>query len=150
MKKYKIFASKRNRTKVVKPNKTGEDMLNAFEAKLAEFGVEASCNIEAGCESDIEAGCDSEVEATVEPVMGEDMDDQIRADRAVEIFEEDYHDKYKDVGGGFSGTTDSDVYTLGEIKEYWNKANIGDPILEEFSSFDDWWRETRNNYLVEY
>lgn len=108
---------------------TAADMLDAFEAKLAEFGVSAACDVKG---------------STGDPEMDSIMTDE----RAVEIYGEDWHDRYQDVGGGFGGSTD-DIYSLGEIKEYWNKNNIGDPSLEVYRTFEDWWRDTRDNFMIE-
>lgn len=101
---------------------TSADMLEAFEDKLAEFGIESSTSVEASIESD---------------------------QRAVEIYGEDWNEKYEDLEGGFGGDR-GDIYSLGEIKEYWNKENMSDPILSEYSDFNSWWRDTRDNYLAEY
>lgn len=36
----------------------------------------------------------------------------------------------------------SDI-SLAEIKEYWNNNSTGDPTLAQYSSFKDWWKDTR-------
>ena len=129
MQKVKVRASTVAVKKTFKPKKTTADMLDAFEAKLDELGVDP----------DTVEGCSV--------TASRDFDDQMRTERQVEIFEEDYHDRYQDVGGGFGDP--GDFYTLADIKGFWNDANVGDPVLEMFPSFDVWWRETRNNYMVE-
>lgn len=113
MKKQKVSASALPRRKVIKASKSTADMLNAFEDKLAEFGIESST--------------------------------EIKGSEDVEIYGEDYHEKYEDVGGGFGDT--GKVYSLAEIKEYWNENRHGDPLLEVFDSFDRWWRNTRDNFM---
>ena len=45
MKKQKVSASALPRRKVIKASKSTADMLNAFEDKLAEFGIESSTEI---------------------------------------------------------------------------------------------------------
>ena len=101
---------------------TSADMLEAFEDKLAEFGIESSTQVEASTESE---------------------------QRAVEIYGEDWNEKYEDLEGAFGGDR-GDIYSLGEIKEYWNKENMSDPVLAEYSDWDSWWRDTRDNFLSEY
>ena len=56
MKRMKITAAqKENRKKqVIKASRTNADMLDAFEAKLAEFGIESDTNVEACGDADIE------------------------------------------------------------------------------------------------
>lgn len=104
---------------------TATDMINVFEDKLNEFGVESKTSV---CSSD--------------EVLARSL-----AERAVQIFDEDYDEEFKDVGGGF-GDPDN-IYTLAEIKDYWNRENVYDPILEEYSSYNDWWNDTRSNFLLE-
>ncbi len=141
MKRQKVIASSMPNRKVIKASKSTTDMLEAFEAKLAEFGVEAS--IQAGCDSDIESCSDIE-SSWKDPEMTEIFGNE----RAVEIYESDYDVKYQDVGGGFDEP--GSILTLAEIKEYWNNNNMGDPSLESYNSFEDWWNDTRSNYLEEY
>lgn len=71
--------------------------------------------------------------------------------RNVEIYTKDYNEKYKDCAGGFGGdaTAAGEIYTLAEIKDYWNENNVVDPILEDYPDFDSWWRDTLNMYLDE-
>ena len=138
MKKQIVKASSLPRRRTIKASKSTSDMLEAFESKLQELtgnGVEAS--IEAGCHTDVES-------AWKDPEMTEIFGNE----RAVEIYEEDYNDKYEDVGDGFGepGT----ILTLAEIKDYWNQNNMGDPSLESYRTFDEWWADTRSNFLSEY
>lgn len=102
---------------------TAADMIDAFEDKLSEMKVETKTQVESS----------------------EDILARSLAERSVEIFEDDYDEEYKDVGGGF-GDPDN-VYSLAEIKDYWNRENVYDPILEEYKSYDEWWNDTRNNFL---
>jgi len=97
---------------------TTSDMLNAFEDKLAELEVTSSTKVQ----------CSDEA-----------------CDVCVEIFPEDYEEEYTDVGGGFGEV--GEIITLGEAKEYWNNNHDGDPCLEYYSSFEDWWNDTVTNYL---
>lgn len=121
-KRIVVTASKDAKNRRIQASKTTEDMLNAFEAKLAEAGIESSTEIK-GSAHDID-------------------------DRAVYISESDYSVKFKDVGGGFP--TDNEIISLGEIKEWWNANNEGDPVLAEYPDFDSWWIDTRRNYLQDY
>lgn len=114
-----ITASK----KLVKASKSVDEMLIAFEQKLSEFGVESSTRVE--CSTG-----DSE------------MDQIMENERAVEIFETDYDRHYEDVDGGFGLV--GEIYSLADIKEYWNESNIGDPVLESYTSFEKWWNDTRS------
>lgn len=122
-----IRASRQARRRAnIKASVSGQEMLDAFEAKLAELGIDSCTKVEA---------------STGDP----EMDRIMEQERAVEIYGEDWHEKYEDVGSGFY-----DIVSLGELKQYWNENNIGDPVLAEYRSFDDWWRDTRSNYLAEY
>lgn len=121
-KRSKVQAASR----AIKASKSTADMLEAFEDKLAEFGIESKTCVEGA--SDI------------------DWDDRSRQDREVEVYGEDYNERYEDVGGGFD--TDG-IITLAEIKDYWNKNNISDPVLRNYSRYEDWWRDTRDNFLIE-
>lgn len=111
------------RRQVVQASRSTGDMLNAFEAKLAEFGIESS----------------TQIEATEYPAF---------LDGQVDVYGEDYHEKYEDVGGGFGEP--GEIYSLADIKAYWNTEKDNDPVLEEYSSFDAWFRDTRANFLAEY
>lgn len=134
--------------KVVSPSKSAEDMLNAFEAKLAEFGLDASTCAEKapkfGREDDIEAieGCGLNASDDF------DEDEISRQQREVEIYGEDANEKYEDVGGGFG--EDGEIFSLAEIKDYWNKNNVSDPVLADYPNFDRWWNDTRSNYMERY
>jgi len=91
----------------------------------------------------------------VGPVEASTDDDDWRArqeERAVEIDDYDYDLDYEDVGGGGFEEVSKDgspILSLGEIKEYWNKNNINDPVLENYDTFEDWWSDTSSNYLRE-
>lgn len=130
MSKRIVVKASKNATKrrTVQASRSTEDMLNAFEAKLAEFGIESSTEVEACGDYPVAAS--------------EDLDG-----RSVEIYEEDWDEKFKDVGGGFDA--DGEILTLGEIKEYWNDNNLGDPVLAEYDDFESWFRDTRDNFLEE-
>jgi hypothetical protein len=135
MKKQMVTASSLPKRKVIKASKSTADMLEAFESKLAEFGIESS--IQAGCDTEPEGGWrDPEMTA----IFGNE--------RAVEIYEEDYTERYEDVGGGFAEP--GSIITLADIKDYWNNNNMGDPSLEQYTSFNEWWADTRSNFLSEY
>ena len=66
----------------------------------------------------------------------------VTCDRNVEIYEEDYHDWYEDVEGKFGPR--GRKYNLGKIKEMWNSNDSC-----EFDSFDDYWSNTKDNFLIE-
>ena len=95
-----------------------EDMLDAFQERLAELSVGGSTEVTAATD-----------------------------EKAVEIKDSDYDNRYEDVEGGFGEA--GAVYSLGEIKEYWNKSHDGDPVLAEYDSYEDWWKDTRDNFLKE-
>ena len=65
----------------------------------------------------------------------------------VEIFGEDYNDRYEDVGGGFGEP--GKVISVADMKQYWNENRDDDPVLSEFRSFEEWFENTRDNFLVE-
>lgn len=73
--------------------------------------------------------------------------DAIAASEEVEINGEDYNEKYEDVGGGFGDV--GEIYSLADIKRFWNEDKDDDPILAEYSDFESWWRGTRDNFLSE-
>lgn len=60
MKKQKVSASVLPRRKVIKASKSTADMLNAFEDKLAEFGIESSTEIKGS--EDVEASVRNSIE----------------------------------------------------------------------------------------
>ena len=101
---------------------TAQDMIDAFESKLAEFGVESATDI----------SCN-------EAILGK------RIDKAVQINEEDFDEWYQDSGGGFGDP--GDTYTLAEIKEIWNEDCESDPSMAQYTNFYDWWKDTQSNYL---
>lgn len=105
----------------IKASTSIDDMLAAFEDKLADLGVESSTTIQSS--------------------------EAIYGDREVEIYDEDWDDCYEDVGGGFGAP--GAVYSLGQIKEEWNSDNEEDPSMASFPDFDSWWDETRSNFLIE-
>ena len=104
-------------TKQPKASSTS-DMLNAFEAKLAEMSVD-SC-------SDIKGSEDLHSEE-------------------VPIEEADYHDMWQDVGGGFGDP--GEFYSLADIKGYWNDQREYDPCVNIYNTFEAWWEDTKHNYM---
>lgn len=101
---------------------TSLEMLDAFETRLNELnGVDASCKVEAAT----------------------------NYGRETEIYGEDYNTKYEDTGAAFGGDG-TEIYTLAEIKEYWNEFNETDSVLAEYPSFEMWWQDTRDNFMSEY
>lgn len=124
----KVLANKSSnpKTSYVRASHTTSEMLEAFEDKLAEFGIESSTDVTAG--SDL---------------------DSIRSNqRAVEIYSGDYQTKFEDLDGCFGGV--GDIVSLAEIKEYWSENSLDDPILAAYSDFDSWFEDTFNNCLSEY
>lgn len=126
-----VVKASKNATKrrTVQASRSTQDMLDAFEAKLAEVGIESATDVECCDDQSISASDDYH-------------------NRQVEIYGEDWQEKYEDVGGGFD--SDGEIISLGDIKKYWNENNMDDPILAEYSSFDEWFRDTRDNFLAEY
>lgn len=114
--KPSIQASRR----AVKAAVSTADMLDAFEHRLSELGVNSKTNV--SCSSDDEA-----------------------EERSVNISGTDYQYRYEDVEGGFGEP--GKVYSLAEIKEFWNKENMNDPVLADYPSYDLWWKDTMNNFL---
>lgn len=70
---------------------------------------------------------------------------EVTASRAVEIYEDDDWDEYEDVGGGFGEP--GVHYTMRNVKDYWNESNESDPSLAEYDDFEQWWKDTHDNYL---
>lgn len=141
----------RRTRRVVKASKSTSEMLAAFENKLAELGVDASENVNCGCDDKEVTGEDRLDIEDVESCgsVGASKDVDFYDDRAVEIYGEDYHEKYEDVGGGFDIDRADSIITLAEMKEYWNDNNMGDPVLAEYPNFYSWFNDTRNNFLIE-
>lgn len=54
--------------------------------------------------------------------------------------------KYKDVGGGF-GDEDA-VYTVQDLIDYWNAEHTYDPVLQGYSSLDEWLDDTISNFMI--
>ena len=96
----------------IKAGSSLNDMLNAFEDKLAELDVNSR----------------TKVECTINP------------DKVVNVFDEDYNEKYID-SNGFFGIIGEEV-SLGEAKDYWNEACDDDPSLADYSDFESWWNDT--------
>lgn len=47
-----------------------------------------------------------------------------------------------DVDGAFGGERGA-KYTDEEIREYWDEEHDSDPVLQEYSSFEEWWADTK-------
>lgn len=94
-----------------------EEMLNAFEDRINE--IDANSSEKVMCGSDL---------------------DYTSALKNVPIRSNDYHIFYKDVDGGFGEA--GAVYSLEEIKKYWNQEHDNDQSLAEYGSFEDWWNDT--------
>ena len=62
--------------------------------------------------------------------------------RDVIINDSDYDEYFTDENGGFGDP--GEVYSLGEIKQYWNSNSNDDPILADYPDFESWWAETYN------
>ena len=103
------------KTKIV-ASKSTDEMLQAFEDKLEEFGIQSKTCVNS--ETDIAAS----------------------DNKSVEIYEGDVWAEYVDDNGEFGepGAT----YNMRDIKEYWNNENMSDPVLEGYASFDEWWADT--------
>ena len=43
---------------------------------------------------------------------------------------------------------DSEVMTTDEAKEYWKNNRTSDPILEDYDSFEDWYKESKENGYI--
>ena len=102
--------------KVIKPSKDLSGMINDFEMRLDELNVTTSTNVQATDYPDW---------------LGKEVD----------VKEEDYWEDYKDVGGGFGEV--GEIWRLADIKSYWNEEHDNDPELQQYNSFDDWWKDTR-------
>lgn len=117
-----ICKSTHNRNSIKCSSGTTAEMLDAFENALSGKDIQS-------------ATC---VNSTEYPAfLGKEVD----------VYGEDYNDRYQDVGGAFGKP--GEVYRLADIKAYWNEENQNDPSLSVFDSFDSWWRETKNNFLIE-
>ena len=117
--KKRIKASTKIRRTVIKASEASvQDMLDAFEEKLAEFDVQSKTNV----------SCSTGTKDVI-------------------IDDSDYDVYYIDNGGfGQPG----EVYSLGEIKLMWNNDCDSDPICSQYASFDEWFADTKANYLEEY
>ena len=86
MKKQKVSASALPRRKVIKASKSTADMLNAFEDKLAEFGIESSTEIKGS--EDAETYGEDYHEENVEASIRNSIElDDIQEERLWEIAE---------------------------------------------------------------
>ena len=69
--------------------------------------------------------------------------DSIEAASTVPIEDYDYDVYFSDKGSGLS----DDTISLGAIKEYWNENKDSDPVLIDYNSFEDWFKDTKDSYL---
>lgn len=123
MRRKKIICkSRNNRGSIRCSSGTTAEMLDAFENALSGKNIQS-------------ATC---VNSTEYPAF---------LGKEVNVYSEDYNDYYKDIGGGFGEP--GAIYRLADIKAYWNEDHDSDPSLEAFDSFDSWWADTRDNFLVE-
>lgn len=111
-----------NRNSIKCSSGTTAEMLDAFENALSGRYIQSA----------------SRVNSTEYPAF---------SDKEVDVYREDYYEKYEDVGGAFGEP--GEIYSLADIKAYYNENNQDDPSLEVFDSFDSWWRDTRDNFLIE-
>lgn len=95
-----------------------EEMIDAFEDRINELDANSSEKVM--CGSDVDYTSDL---------------------KNVPIGSIDYHRFYKDVDGGFGEA--GAVYSLEEIKEYWNKEHHNDYSLAAYDSFEDWWNDAK-------
>lgn len=65
--------------------------------------------------------------------------------KKVDVFSSDYLQLYEDRDNVLG---DDDIVSLGGAKTYWNQNYNSDPVLSEYNSFDEWWADTVDNYLV--
>lgn len=99
-------------------DKSTDDMLAAFENKLASMQVTSSKNIECATELNLYVAIN-------------DADE--------EIF-------YQDIDGAFGYP--GEYYTLADIKTYWNDEYDADYTLQEYDSFGAWWADTCEDYTM--
>lgn len=101
-------------------------------------------------DGDFDHQCDSQEEAQewFDSYNGLDEVDEslINESKEVEIPENADTIKFKDVGGGFGGNG-TEVLSLKDVMEYWNKEHNSDPTLMEYDSFEEWWAPTKDNYM---
>ena len=136
--KRKINAS----TKVVKASTaSAADMLDAFEAKLAEFGVEASTTVDEDTDISEDVDISDDIDACGDIEASTDVVAKI-----VDIYDYDEDDVYEDVGGGFGEP--GERYSMAEMKKLWNDEYDYDPSMKEYDSFDGWWGDTCKNGWV--
>ena len=93
---------------------TMNDMLNAFEDKLAEFGVSAKTDVT--CSETYPEG------------------------KEVPVMDGDEAECYIDVQGVYGRI--GEKVSLADAKNYWNENYESDPVLEEYDYFEDWWDDT--------
>lgn len=99
-----------------------------------------------------EAGLDRDVEYILDALPLEELSEDVTSctavqasSKAVSIPDHATDTYYKDVGGGF-GEIDA-IYSLEDIMIMWNSECDSDPCMEEYDSFNDWWKDTRTNFV---
>ena len=112
-----------------------DEMLEAFENRLADFGIESACGVESAC--DVDSAC---AVNSAQAIYGDE--------RTVTIYEGDDDELYRDEDGSFC---DGGICSLAEIKSWWNRDKDSDPVLLDYDSFDEWFSDTvENGYLRRY
>ena len=117
MKLQRVSASSKYRgRRVIKASRSPQDLIDAFEARIAELEV-GSCN-------DVTSSSD------------------VTASDVVFITDSDKDIWYDDAEGLFGG---DGMVSLADLKVYWNSAKDGDPSLAYYDDFQSWLRDTVNN-----
>lgn len=85
----------------------------------------------------IEAITDTEdIESVTSATVVEAADD-----KSVVIPEYAKYEFYRDSQGEFGGDAD-DIYSLEDLMIMWNSEHNNDPVMEQCSSFEEWWADT--------
>lgn len=83
-------------------------------------------------------------ESIKEGLFGKKKNNKSSKNEATEMNEDK---TYIDAHGGFGEPGAKITFT--EIKKYWDDNSDTDPILQDYDSFEDWFKETKQNYLTE-
>lgn len=100
---------------IIKASASNDDMLTAFEDKLAELASYSDDRLK-------QVSSSTGVKGAI-----------------VEISDADHSEKYTDPQHVFGY---DDYYSLADFKDYWNRNYYWDDSLQEFNTFDEWWNET--------
>lgn len=91
------------------------------------------------------------IEYDMEQVQGRELNESFKDEMSNKVCGENYSTSeiyYVDVNGLFGPI--NEIYSEEDLMNYWRENRYTDYVLQEYSSFQDWFNDTTSDMLVQY